>query len=483
MSVKFTNISESFIKLSGDAEFIRDIAAMYRFEIPGKKFHPLVKAGKWDGIIRLVRNDGLTPKGLFQEILRHCVEMGIKVEVDPVLKFMGENVEFDEASLGFPFPLRDYQVEAVKKFLKTKRRLLISPTSSGKSAILAAAMLTVELKTLVIVPNVSLLGQLETDLNSYFSHRGWIAEDHCTFVGDGVRVQNATRQKPFVISTWQSLQKVDPAYFEQFDMVIVDEVHKATATVIQGIVQACTNAFWRLGLTGTLDGAKSNEKTLVGLFGPIHQTITTKELMDAGQVAQAEIRPVILKYPEPVCKNVRGLSYDAEMEVIRNSNRRNEYIREFSKTLEGNSLFLLKSVEEQGNELLDSLSQANPDRQVFMINAKTKKKERERIRQLAETDSNIFIIATYALFAEGISIKNLYNVVYVAPMKGKIKVLQSIGRGLRLHDDSKVAKIWDIVDDFRGDYKKENWALKHFMVRLEAYMADKFKVITQEVQL
>lgn len=483
MAIHFANINESYIRLIGDSSEIGDIARMYKFQVPGYRFTPLYKAGKWDGFIRLVDGQGRCPKGLLQEILKHCVESNIKVSVDPTLKLLATAVEFDEAAVQFPFPLRDYQVEAVNKVLKTKRRLLISPTSSGKSAILSAILMTVQVPTLVIVPNISLLGQLESDMNSYFGHTGWKATDSCVFIGDGQPVVNSSLQNPFVISTWQSLQRVDVSYFEQFQMVMVDEVHKATATTIQRIVQSCTNAFWRVGLTGTLDGSKTNEKTLVGLFGPKHQTTTTKELMDAGMVAQAEIHPIVIKYHEEICKQVRKLPYDDEMEVIRKLPARNHFLATLPNKLDGNALILLKSVEEHGKELLESIQRECPDRQVYLIQAKTKKAERERIRKLAETVDNMVIIATYALFAEGISINNLYHVVFASPMKGKIKVLQSIGRGLRLHDDDKVAKIWDIVDDFRGNYKAENWALKHFMVRLEAYMADKFKVFTQEVSL
>lgn len=456
---------------------------MYTFEVPGARFTPLYKAGKWDGIIRLVKRSGHFPKGLFQEILKFCIEQGTKVTVDDELRNLGVAVEFDESAVQFPFKLRDYQVDAINKALKTKRRLLISPTSSGKSAILSALVRTIDVPTLIIVPNVSLLGQLESDMDGYFNHSGWFAKDHCVFVGDGVKASNPTSSKPFVVSTWQSLQNLPEEYFHQFSMVVCDEVHKATANTIQRILNSCINAFWRVGLTGTLDGSKTNEKTLVGLFGPKYQTITTKELMDAGQVAQAEVHPIILKYPEEVCKNVRGLSYADEMDVLHAMPNRTIWLAELPKQMKGNSLFLVKSVEEHGNSLLDALTKQNPDKQVYLIDASTKKKERERLRALAETVDDMIIIASYALFAEGVSINNLYNVVFATPIKGKIKTLQSIGRTLRLHDDDKVAIVWDIVDDLRGFYKKENWALKHFLVRLEAYMSDKFKVVTKEVYL
>lgn len=483
MTIHFAAINESFIQLQGDTDILREIQAIYSFEIPGKRFHPAFKAGKWDGIIRLVDRYGRVSKGLFQEILRYCIESEIKVSVDPILKLIGEPVEFDEASLKMPWPLRDYQVEAIQKVLKTKRRLLISPTSSGKSAILGALIRTIDVPTLVIVPNISLLAQIEADLNNYFGKSGWVAEDHCIFIGDGVRASGPTVGRKFVFSTWQSLQRLDPEFFLPFQMVMCDEVHKATSTQIQKIVHQCVNAFWRVGMTGTLDGSKTNEKTLVGLFGPKHVTTTTKALMDSGQVAKAEVHPIILKYPEEFCKECRGLPYDDEIEVLMKNQPRNEFLANLPSQMTGNSLFLLKSIEVHGKSLLKILCEKNPGHQIFLIEAKTKKAERERIRQLAESHDNVIIIATYSLFAEGVSINNLYNVVFASPMKGKVKVLQSIGRGLRLHDDDKVAIIWDIVDDLRGKYKKQNYALGHFMVRLEAYMADKFKVITKEIQL
>lgn len=474
------HVNESHVKIEAEYGILKEYQEMFRFEIENKRFNPLVKAGKWDGVIRLVDSKGIAPKGLVPDFLKHAVESEYEIVLSPEFRKFKEKFEFDESEYGLKFPLYDYQRGAIQRILDKKRQLIISPTASGKSAIIAVAMRAINVKTLIIVPNISLLAQLGSDFVNYFGDSGWDVEEHCYFIGDGIK---ADKSKQFTVSTWQSLQRLPPEWFEEFECVICDEVHGATSSVITKIINNCTNAFWRIGLTGTLDNSKTNKMCLQGLFGPVYKVITTKQLMDDGRVTNVLIKPIILKYPEEFCKLVRGLPYDDEVDVIIKNKKRNKFLCNLPKIMNGNSLYLFRFVEEHIDKILKEFKETNPDKQVYVVTAATKKIEREKIRALSETENNVIILSTYSLFSTGISINNLHNVVFASPMASKIKILQSVGRSLRLHDSKSEATIYDVVDDFRGTKKKSNYALKHFLERFEMYSSEKFKITVKEISL
>lgn len=479
-NIYIQHINESNVQIQCEHGILKEYQQLFSFEIEKKRFHPLVKAGKWDGVIRLIDSKGIAPKGLVPDFLKYAVDSGYEVQISPEFKKFKEEFSYNESDYGMKFPLYDYQLNAIQRVLDKKRQLIVSPTGSGKSAILAMLMRIIDVKTLIIVPNISLLAQLGSDLENYFAASGWDIEEHCYFIGDGIKPQ---KKHQFIISTWQSLQRLPPEWFEDFESVICDEVHGASSQVIAKIIGSCTNAFWRVGLTGTLGNSKVNEMSLKGMFGPVYKVITTKELMDDGRVSNVVIKPIILKYPEEFCKLVRGLPYDDEVDVLIKNERRNKFLVGLPMVMKGNSLYLFRFVEDHIDKLKDDFQKRNPDKQIFVVTAATKKNERERIRQLVEVENNVIILSTYSLFSTGISINNLHNVVFASPMASKIKVLQSIGRSLRLHESKSEATVYDIVDDLRGSKKKNNYALTHFLERFETYTAEKFKVNVKEIQL
>jgi len=278
-----------------------------------------------------------------------------------------------------------------------------------------------------------------------------------------------------VISTWQSLATFDKKYFEKFDCVIGDEAHLYKSKELQKIMGACVNAKYRIGTTGTLDDSKVHKLVLEGLFGRVHSVTTTRELIDKKQLADLQIQCLILKYSKDECKHVKKLNYQEEMDYIVSHEKRNRFIRNLTKTRTGNTLVLFQYVEKHGKVLYELIGDTlDPHtRKLFFVYGGTETKDRETVRSITENENNAIIVASYGTFSTGINIRNLHNVIFASPTKSKIRILQSLGRGLRLGDNKVKANLYDIADDF--SYKEQkNFTLNHFMERINVYSEQEF---------
>ena len=200
---------------------------------------------------------------------------------------------------------------------------------------------------LLLVPNTSLCHQLTSDFADYSSHNGWDVNKHIHMIFSG---QDKNADCNLYISTWQSLfNHKSRTYFDQFDFVLCDEAHLASANSLTGIVQKCVNADYRVGVTGTLNGQKIHSLQLESLFGPVRRVITTKELMDKKQVTELKIKCMVLKYPDDICKLSKGLKYQQELEFLITNDKRNNFLKSLSLAMKGNTLLLYQYVEKHGN--------------------------------------------------------------------------------------------------------------------------------------
>ena len=186
---------------------------------------------------------------------------------------------------------RSHQRNAFIHAMQKRRALLLSPTSSGKSLIIYLLFRQLyeyqNLKGLIIVPTTSLVEQLYSDFDDYASFNDFNVEDKVHRIYQG---KERYTNKPLTISTWQSLYKMPPEYFEQFDYVIGDEAHNFKAQSLTTIMTSCVNSKYRIGLTGTLDGTKTHKLVLEGLFGTVKTVTTTKELIDNNQISPLNIK-------------------------------------------------------------------------------------------------------------------------------------------------------------------------------------------------
>jgi superfamily II DNA or RNA helicase len=245
----------------------------------------------------------------------------------------------------------------------------------------------------------------------------------------------------------------------------------------------CTEAEYRFGTTGTLDGALTHELVLQGLFGKIHRVTSTRALQDDDTLAKLMIRRIVLQYDDTIRKNFGKQKYQDEIKHIITYQRRNHFIRKLTLDLKGNTLVLYNYVEKHGKPLYENIKMhADEKRKIFFVSGNTATSDREAIRMIVEKQKNSIIVASLGTFSTGINIRNLHNIVFASPSKSQIRVLQSIGRGLRKTDNGKNTTLYDIVDDISWKSRK-NYGILHADERLRIYGREKFPHKTYKVQL
>lgn len=476
-------LNEAYIKFECEKSLAQELSDYFTFYVPGFQFIPAYKNKLWDGKIRLADlRSNTVYHGLINYIEKFCKERNYKLETDSNITntevFSVKEAEEFITSLQLPFEVRDYQIKSFINAIRNKRLLLLSPTASGKSLIIYLIiryLQTANKKGLLIVPTTSLVEQMYSDFKSY----GYDSEQYCHRQYSG---KEKNTDKFLLITTWQSIYKNHGSYFEQFDFVIGDEAHQFKAKSLTTIMTGLTNAKYRIGCTGTLDGTQTHRLVLEGLFGSVYHATTTKELMDKQHLAEFKIKCLILKYPESSCKLVRGSDYQGELEYIVINKSRNAFIKNLALSLKGNSLILFQLVEKHGKELYSIIKNESGKRKVFFVFGGTDVEIREKIRFIVEKENDSIIVASYGTFSTGINIKNLHNIIFASPSKSRVRNLQSIGRSLRLGDNKEEAVLYDIADDFRiGKYT--NFTLKHFVERVRIYDDEKFNYKFYNIEL
>lgn len=284
----------------------------------------------------------------------------------------------------------------------------------------------------------------------------------------------------WTVSTWQSLQREQQEYLEQFDVVIVDEAHTATAKAISTILEKMPTTKFRIGTTGTIHDTKCHSLVLQGHFGKISSVTTTKELMDEGHVAKLKIKCIVLKYPEHICKEMKEKSYQEEIDFICANEFRNKFIKKLAYSLEGNTLVFYQYIDKHGKILNDLMQDSK--KPLFFIHGGIDGEERNDIKDIINSSKESILLASSGTTKAGVSIVNLNDAIFTNPGKSKIEKLQSIGRQLRTSETKKTTVLYDIADDFQYKSKK-NYTLNHFLERLKIYDQEKFEYTIYEVEV
>ena len=479
----FKKKDDVYLTFDGDRHDMQQLSDYFTFDVPGAKFSPQYRNKFWDGKIRLANLKNFTIyAGLWEEIIKFAKELDVQVQFEGnIYNFPGrEQPATDEMLDGFlkvvepsKLKFRDYQVEAFKIAIRKQRALLLSPTASGKSLIAYSLCRWWEQvhdrKILIVVPTISLVSQLQGDFNQY-SDGKYIPHG----ITGGVEKDTDSR---CIISTWQSIHNLPSSWFAQFSSIIVDEVHHAQSKSIQKIMNKMLICPDRIGLTGTLQDTKTHELVLKGLFGPLSKVISTKELIDRKQVSDLEVRILSLEYKQEECKLVSTYKYQDEIEFLINYEKRNKIIAKMAGDLPGNTLVVFNRLTH-GQEIF-SLIKTKKDK--HYVAGETDKDLRETVRFLTEENDTI-IVASLGVFSTGINIRNLHNLIFAHPTKSKIKVLQSIGRILRIADDGRKATVFDIVDNLK--YKaRDNFVLRHANERIKFYIDESFKFKISKLEL
>jgi len=483
-NVVISKANEVFLKINSEPHIEYELRDHFTFEVEGAKFMPQYRNRKWNGEIHLfdMRSKQIYV-GLLDKIISFCERhdytykfednqyYGTPFEVNDGISYDGVKDYMRSICSHQP---RKYQVEGVYDALRHNRKLLISPTASGKSLMIYSLVryyVEKGQKILLVVPTTSLVEQMYKDFLDY----GWDAESYCHRIYAG---KEKTNEFPVTITTWQSVYKLERSFFEDYNVVIGDEAHLFKSKSLISIMTKLHHAKYRFGFTGTLDGTQTHKWVLEGLFGPSYKVTKTEELMRQGHLSQLDIQCIVLKHPEKKFE-----TYQDEIEYLITHQQRNTFIKNLTLDLKGNSLVLYSRVEAHGQVLYDLINKdKKDDRKLFFIHGGVDAGERELVREITETENNAIIVASYGTFSTGINIKNLHNVIFASPSKSRIRNLQSIGRVLRKGKGKVKATLYDISDDCT--YKsKRNYTLNHLIERIKIYNEENFNYEIITIQL
>jgi superfamily II DNA or RNA helicase len=476
--------NEVFLKIDTEPHIEYELRDHFKFDVPNAKFMPQYRGRNWNGEIHLfdIRSKQIYV-GLLDKIVNFCNQYnytykfesnkfyGLPFEINEEISYEGVKDFMHSICSHQP---RQYQIEGVYDALRYNRKLLISPTASGKSLMIYALVryyMDKGQKILVVVPTTSLVSQMHGDFRDY----GLDVDSYCHKIYSG---REKTNEYPVTITTWQSVYKLERSFFEEYGVIIGDEAHLFKSKSLIQIMTKLHHAKYRFGFTGTLDGTQTHKWVLEGLFGPSYKVTKTDELMKQGHLSQLDIQCLVLKHPPQKFE-----TYEDEIQYLISHEQRNKFIQNLALDLKGNTLVLFSRVEAHGAILYEKINKDKEDnRKVFFVHGGVDTDERELVREITEKENNAIIVASYGTFSTGINIKNLHNVIFASPSKSRIRNLQSIGRVLRKGKDKVKATLYDIADDCTNKSRK-NYTLNHFIERIKIYNEENFNYEIITVQL
>ena len=454
------------------------------------RFHPLYKKGLWDGYISYVKDDTWIPAGLWKEVMDVCKEYRYDLKLNGITELFDKNIQaesFSEWAMDFfdgsSIVPRDYQIEAAYNILKFRKCLAELATSAGKTLIsfLTVAYMLEKKKAeriLFIVPNVSLVVQATEDFTDYNWQNRVPLKIQQIYSGQKIRAG-----RNIVIGTYQSLVKKEKSYFEQFDAVVIDETHKAKSASIKTILQKCTNAEYRYGLSGTIPKPNTLDRlTLMAYTGPVITEVSANFLQNEGHIAKCRVKVIEMDYAPQSAKDAfREMAFNKyenkdvfkfEQNYIINSEGRLNFICNIISRVKRNSLVLFHRIEH-GRKIYEKLRQES-NKTVYYVDGGIDKDIREEFKKKMEAGEEIVIVASYGTFSTGISIKKIHNIFFTESFKSEVIIRQSIGRGLRQHESKDTVNIIDFVDDISSpDW--DNYLMRHAKTRQKIYREQKFE--------
>ena len=429
----------------------KTLMKMFEYEMPGARYLPSVRLGRWNGKVSYFSLGGSTFMNLLPEILPLLDQAGYDIELEDLRQY-STTFNFAQVSEstfsqyvwpkkhpkeGQPIELRDYQVEVINRFLENPQCIQEVATGAGKTITTAALSYSVQGygRSIVIVPNKSLVEQTEIDYKN-------VGLDVGVYFGDRKDIG-----KQHTICTWQSLNnllkktKAGEAdmsigeFIEDVVCVIVDEVHQAKADALKTLMTSVfSHVPIRWGLTGTIPKAKFEAQALFVSIGPVIGKLSASELQEKGVLAQCHVNIVQLK------DDREFTNYQSELKYLTEDSKRLDVIANLVTTIKesGNTLILVDRISA-GKELVSRLPNA-----VF-VSGETKLTERKEEYDEVATATDKIIVATYGVAAVGINIPRIFNLVLLEPGKSFVRVIQSIGRGIRKAEDKDFVQIWDIT--------------------------------------
>jgi len=492
--LEIQEVDSVYIKIRCERSIAKEMSDFFTFTVPNYQYTPAYKNKLWDGQIRLYNlHTQQLYAGLIDYVYGFAKDRNYTIKSDikkPKSLISYKNIEMYIDSLkptvnGSEIKPHEHQTESIAHAINNNRCLLLSPTGSGKSLIIYALMryyediLPKNKKILVVVPTTGLVSQMYNDFKDYSSKIDWNVDEKCHYVYAG---QDKVTEKRVVISTWQSIYKLPDKYFKQFGAVFGDECHLFKSKSLTTLMSKLKECKYRIGTTGTLDGTNTHKLVIEGLFGRVRHVTTTTKLIEKDLLSRLEIDCINLQYPKEDIEEIKRAKYQDEIKWIVANKKRNKFIENLCGSIKGNTLLLFNYVETHGKPLFDSIRGLYPNRKVFFIHGGTETEQREYIRKIIDKEENAILIASYGTCSTGINIRNIHNIIFASPSKSVIRVLQSIGRGLRKSDNKDRVKLYDISDNLQ--YKKyKNHTMRHLDERIKIYSNENFdfKVINLDI--
>jgi superfamily II DNA or RNA helicase len=440
------------VKIEGlDLTTRKNLVAKFKYEIPGARYLPAVRLGRWDGKVPFFQLGGSTYINLLPEILPYLEQQGYDVEVEDAREYsttfafdqMTEDTFADTAwpaghpRAGEPIMLRDYQVEILNNFLTNPQSVQEIATGAGKTIMTAALSKSIEPygRSIIIVPNKSLVTQTEDDYKNlgldvgvYFGDRKEWGRTHtiCTWQSLNVLLKNTKNHEA---------ECTIGEFIEGVVCVMVDEVHMAKADALKTLLTGVfAHVPIRWGLTGTIPKEEYAALSIFCSLGNVVGKLSASELQEAGHLANCHVNIVQL------VDHVEYANYQSELKYLVETPERLDYIADLVTRVNGtgNTLVLIDRIAT-GKLLTERLDNA-----VF-VSGSTKAADRKEEYDEVAISSDKIIVATYGVAAVGINIPRIFNLVLVEPGKSFVRVIQSIGRGIRKAEDKDHVQIWDIT--------------------------------------
>jgi superfamily II DNA or RNA helicase len=458
------------IKIEGlELDVRRKLLSTFKYDIPGARYLPAVRLGRWDGKVAYFQLGGSTYTNLLPEIIPILENYNYDIELDDQRTYSTQ-VDFERVNEntfahimwakghpmeGQPIQLRDYQVEIINNFLANPQAIQEIATGAGKTIMTAALSQRCEHmgRTIVIVPNKSLVTQTEKDyiglgldVGVYFGDRKDIGKTHtiCTWQSLNVLMKN-TKSGDTEITIQDFLEGVV--------CVMVDEVHMAKADALKTLLTSImARVPIRWGLTGTVPKEPYEFQAIKCSLGPVINQLSASELQDRGVLAQCHVNVVQL------VDHAEFSNYQSELKFLLEEDKRLDTIADLVDRVNatGNTLVLVDRVAA-GHALVERLG----DKAVFVSGATKGTKRDEEYAEVATATGKV-IVATYGVAAVGINIPRIFNLVLIEPGKSFVRVIQSIGRGIRKAEDKDHVQIWDVTSTCK-------FAKRHLTKRKQFY--------------
>jgi len=490
MQAKLIIRDEVNVKIEGLSLSTRKkLVDQFKYDIPGARYLPAVRLGRWDGRVAFFQLGGSTYTNLLPDILPFLEQEGYDVELEDQrdYKTTFDFTPVDEDSFshimwpkghtkaGTPMELRDYQPEIINRFFENPQCVQEIATGAGKTVITAALSNAVSPygRSIVIVPNKSLVTQTETDyvnmgldVGVYFGDRKEFGRTHtiCTWQSLNILLKN-TKSHDAEVTIGEFLEDVV--------CVIVDEVHMAKADALKTLLTGVmAHIPIRWGLTGTIPKEQYEKVSIFCSLGPVTGKLSASELQEAGHLAQCHVNIVQL------VDHVEYKDYQSELKYLTTTTERIAYLASLINTIKegGNTLILVDRIEtgkmlQAELSTLFSLLSDKPD--VAFVSGSTKATDRKDEYDEIATSTNKIIVATYGVAAVGINIPRIFNLVLVEPGKSFVRVIQSIGRGIRKAEDKDFVQIWDITSTCK-------FAKRHLTKRKAFYKEANYPFTTEK---